>query len=78
MAFDLQAKLLRILETGEFIKIGDTRPVKVNVRVIAATNRDLSKEIAEGHFREDLFYRLPFSRYICRRYGNGRRIFRCM
>lgn len=58
MAFDLQAKLLRILETGEFIKIGDTRPVKVNVRIIAATNRDLSKEIAEGHFREDLFYRL--------------------
>ena len=58
MAFDLQAKLLRILETGEFIKIGDTRPVKVNVRVIAATNRDLSKEIAEGHFREDLYYRL--------------------
>ncbi|RHJ91035.1 sigma-54-dependent transcriptional regulator [Parabacteroides bouchesdurhonensis] len=58
MAFDLQAKLLRILETGEFIKIGDTRPIKVNVRVIAATNRDLSKEIAEGNFREDLFYRL--------------------
>ncbi|WP_102406445.1 sigma-54-dependent transcriptional regulator [Parabacteroides bouchesdurhonensis] len=58
MAFDLQAKLLRILETGEFLKIGDTRPIKVNVRIIAATNRDLSKEIAEGHFREDLFYRL--------------------
>lgn len=58
MAFDLQAKLLRILETGEFMKIGDARPVKVNVRIIAATNRDLSKEIAEGHFREDLFYRL--------------------
>lgn len=58
MAFDLQAKLLRILETGEFFKIGDTKPVKVNVRVIAATNRDLAKEIAEGHFREDLFYRL--------------------
>ena len=58
MAFDLQAKLLRILETGEFIKIGDTKPLKVNVRVIAATNRDLEKEIADGHFREDLFYRL--------------------
>lgn len=58
MAFDLQAKLLRILETGELIKIGDTKPLKVNVRVIAATNRDLAKEIAEGHFREDLFYRL--------------------
>ena len=48
MAFDLQAKLLRILETGEFLKIGDTKPVKVNVRVIAATNRDLAKEIADG------------------------------
>lgn len=58
MAFDLQAKLLRILESGEFIKIGDTKPTKVNVRVIAATNRDLQKEIADGHFREDLFYRL--------------------
>lgn len=58
MAFDLQAKLLRILETGEFIKIGDTRPTKVDVRVIAATNRDLEKEIEQGHFREDLFYRL--------------------
>lgn len=58
MAFDLQAKLLRILETGEFIKIGDTKPTKINVRVIAATNRDLQKEIADGKFREDLFYRL--------------------
>lgn len=58
MAFDLQAKLLRILETGEFIRIGDTKPTKADVRVIAATNRDLAKEIEEGHFREDLFYRL--------------------
>lgn len=58
MAFDLQAKLLRILETSEFLKIGDTKPLKIDVRVIAATNRDLAKEIAEGHFREDLFYRL--------------------
>lgn len=58
MAFDLQAKLLRILETGEYIKIGDTKPTKVNVRIIAATNRDLQKEIKENRFREDLFYRL--------------------
>ena len=58
MAFDLQAKLLRILETGEFIKLGHNKVTKVNVRVIAATNRDLQKEIAEEHFREDLFYRL--------------------
>jgi two-component system NtrC family response regulator len=58
MEFDLQAKLLRIIETGEFLKIGDTKPTKVNVRIIAATNRNLQKEIEENHFREDLFYRL--------------------
>ena len=45
-------------EIGEFIKIGDTKPTKVDVRIIAATNRDLEKEIELGHFREDLFYRL--------------------
>lgn len=58
MAFELQAKLLRILETGEYIKIGDTKPTRVNVRIIAATNRNLPEEISAGHFREDLFYRL--------------------
>lgn len=58
MAFELQAKLLRILETGEYIKIGDTKPTHINVRIIAATNRHLSEEIAAGRFREDLFYRL--------------------
>ena len=57
MAFELQAKLLRILETGEYIKVGDTKPTRVNVRFIAATNRNLSEEIAAGRFREDLFYR---------------------
>jgi two-component system NtrC family response regulator len=58
MAFELQAKLLRILECGEYIKIGDTKPTKVNVRIIAATNRDLKREIDNNHFREDLYYRL--------------------
>lgn len=58
MALDLQAKLLRVLETGEYIRVGDTKPTKVNVRIIAATNRDLQKEIEQGHFREDLFYRI--------------------
>ena len=58
MAFELQAKLLRILETGEYIKIGDTKPTRVNVRVLAATNRNLPEEITAGRFREDLFYRL--------------------
>ncbi|MEG1555873.1 MAG: sigma-54 dependent transcriptional regulator [Bacteroidales bacterium] len=58
IAIELQAKLLRVLEMSEFIRIGDTKPTRVNVRIIAATNRDLEKEIADGHFRADLFYRL--------------------
>ena len=58
MALDLQVKLLRVIETGEFIKVGDVKPTKVNVRIIAATNRDLKEEIANGNFRQDLFYRL--------------------
>ncbi len=55
---DLQAKLLRVLETGEFLKVGDTKPTRVQVRVIAATNRDLLAESEAGHFRQDLYYRL--------------------
>jgi two-component system, NtrC family, response regulator len=58
MNIDLQAKILRVIERGEFIKVGDTKTIKVNVRIIAATNRKLEEEIEKGHFREDLFYRL--------------------
>jgi two-component system NtrC family response regulator len=58
MPVELQAKLLRVLETKEFIKVGDTKTVKVDVRIIAATNRDLAAEVEAGHFREDLLYRL--------------------
>lgn len=58
MHIDLQAKLLRVLETGEFFKVGDTKPTKVSVRIIAATNRDLQDDVTDGRFREDLFYRL--------------------
>jgi two-component system, NtrC family, response regulator len=58
MPLDLQSKLLRVLETAEFIKIGDTKPTKVDVRIIAATNRNLKQESEKGHFREDLYYRL--------------------
>ncbi len=58
MNIDLQAKLLRVLEVGEFIKVGDTKTQKVNVRIIAATNRNLEDEIEKGTFRRDLFYRL--------------------
>ncbi|WP_188929394.1 sigma-54-dependent transcriptional regulator [Puia dinghuensis] len=58
MHIDLQAKLLRVLETSEFIKVGDTRPTRVNVRIIAATNRELEQEVNAGKFRDDLYYRL--------------------
>jgi len=54
----IQVKLLRIIEEQEFEALGDTKSTKVDVRIIAATNRDLKKEIREGRFREDLFYRL--------------------
>ncbi len=58
MSLDLQAKLLRVLEDGTFIKLGDTKTTQTNVRIIAATNRDLEYEISHAAFREDLFYRL--------------------
>jgi two-component system, NtrC family, response regulator len=58
MPFELQSKLLRVLETNEFIKVGDTLTTKVDVRIIAATNRDLEQDVKESKFREDLFYRL--------------------
>ncbi|MDT0574693.1 sigma 54-interacting transcriptional regulator [Croceicoccus sp. F390] len=58
MPLALQAKLLRALQEGEILPLGATRPVRVDVRIIACANRDLPTEIAEGRFREDLFYRL--------------------
>lgn len=58
MPLDLQAKLLRVLENGEYIKVGDSKTSKVNVRLIAATNKNLLTEIDNQHFRQDLFYRL--------------------
>ncbi len=58
MNADTQAMLLRVLENGEFIRMGSSKPLKTNVRVVAATNINLEKAIQNGKFREDLFYRL--------------------
>jgi DNA-binding NtrC family response regulator/tetratricopeptide (TPR) repeat protein len=59
---DIQPKLLRFLEQGEIMPIGETRPQRVDVRVVAATNADLEQRVAEGKFREDLYYRLSVIR----------------
>ncbi len=58
MSTDLQVKVLRVLEEGEFERIGGRETIKVDARIIAATHRDLEEEVQKGHFREDLFYRL--------------------
>jgi PAS domain S-box-containing protein len=55
---DMQVKLLRVLERGEIIRVGDSAPTKVDVRLIAATNKDLRSEVKKGNFREDLYYRI--------------------
>jgi transcriptional regulator with GAF, ATPase, and Fis domain len=58
MSLGIQSKVLRFLQEGEFYRIGGKRPIKVDVRVVSATNRDLEKEVKDSRFREDLFYRL--------------------
>lgn len=62
LALDVQPKLMRFLQEGEILPLGETRPIKVDVRVIAATNTDLERAVEEGRFREDLFHRLNIIR----------------
>ena len=64
MALELQSKLLRVIETGEFVKVGDTKTTRVDVRILSATNRNLKEEIANGRFREDLYFRLSVFRIL--------------
>ena len=58
LSLTLQAKLLRVLQEREFVRVGGTRPIKLNVRFLAATNKDLQKAVTDGSFRADLFHRL--------------------
>ena len=69
----LQAKLLKAIEDGEFFRVGGTKPIRVDVRFIAATNRNVKDMLSEGRFREDLYYRLNIMEIFIPPFANGGR-----
>ena len=73
MPANMQAKLLRVLETSEVQRVGSTERKKVNFRLVTATNRNLEKEVKDGRFREDLYYRIRSIRFTSRRFASVRR-----
>ena len=77
ISLEVQPKLLRALQEQEFERLGSAKTIQVNVRIIAATHRDLPAMVREGKFREDLFYRLNVFRSRSRPFGNVERTFRC-
>ena len=74
---ETQAKLLRVMQEREFMRLGGMETIKVDVRIIAATNVDLKREMEDGRFREDLFYRLHVIASSCRRCASARTTSRC-
>ena len=74
---ETQAKLLRVMQEREFMRLGGMETIKVDVRIIAATNVDLKREMEDGRFREDLFYRLHVIAFTCRRCASARTTSRC-
>lgn len=72
LSLALQAKLLRVLQYGDIQRVGDDRSLRVDVRVLAATNRDLRQEVVEGRFRANLYHRLSVFRCRFRRYASGK------
>lgn len=75
MPLDVQTRLLRVLADGQFYRVGGYAPVKVDVRIIAATHQNLEQRVQEGKFREDLFHRLNVIAFICRRCAGVGKIF---